>query len=52
MTKIYCIKRNKCRKFENPIISYIFYKIFALSIICDKSSSKDIYGRRKHKSKI
>ena len=40
MTKIYCIKRNKCRKFKNPIISYIFYKIFALSIICDKAVVK------------
>ena len=44
MTKIYCIKCNKYEKFKNPRISYVFYKILVLFIICDKCRSKDKYG--------
>ena len=36
MKKIYCTKFNKCRKFKNSTISYIFDKTLVLSIICDE----------------
>ena len=37
----YCIKYNRSRKFKDPKISYIFYKILVFSIIFDKCGSKD-----------
>ena len=39
--KIYCIERNKYRKFVNPKISYIFQKALVLSIICSKCGSNN-----------
>ena len=41
MKKICFIKCNKYTKLKNPKISYIFDETVVLSIICDKSGSKD-----------
>ena len=41
MKKIYWIKFNKYRKFQNPKISYVFDETQVLSIICGKCSSND-----------
>ena len=38
--KIYWIKCKKYKKFENPEISYLFYKTLIISIICGKCGSK------------
>ena len=39
MIKIYCIVcDDKCRKFKNPKISYIFIKTLGLSIVYNKCS--------------
>ena len=39
--KIYFIKCNKYRKFENSKISYVFYAKLVLSITFDKCGSND-----------
>ena len=41
MKKIYSIKCNNYRKFQNPKILYVFNEILALCIICGKCGSKD-----------
>ena len=41
MKKIYCVVCDKCNKFKNPKIWYIFEKILVLSIICGKRDNKD-----------
>ena len=41
MRRIYCIICGKYRKFKNPIISYIFEKTLAFSIICSKCNNED-----------
>ena len=49
MKKIYIVKCNIYRKFENPKISYIFKKTSVLFIICDKcSSNNDTIYRKKN----
>ena len=40
MRKIYCINCKKYKEFKNPIISYICYKTFLLSNICNKCGSE------------
>ena len=37
--KIYCIVRDKCRKFKNHKTSYIFKKTLGLSIAYNKSGN-------------
>ena len=41
MRENYCIKCKKYKKFIKPKTSYICYKIFLLSSICNKCGSED-----------
>ena len=41
VTKIYCIKCNNYRKFEDPKILQIFYIKLVLSTICGICDNKD-----------
>ena len=41
MKKICCVICGKCRKFENPKISYILKKTLSLSIICSNCKNED-----------